>query len=285
MKNIGLKISIITPSYNQRSFIKGTIEGVLENSYENIEYIISDGGSSDGSVDIIEKYSNELFWWKSEKDNGQADAIRKGFEQATGDIFAWLNSDDMYVDGAIERVAEAFGKDDADVVYGNEVLIDENDNVIGKRPQLVFPKGALGTAFLIYGGFQVLQPAAFWKRELYEKVGGMDTSYKFAMDPDLFIRFSLAGAKFKYINEDIVKFRVHSGSKTANQQHVRREERLKQRDKYGMKVPAVLRCRIVLKFLGFLWLLMHLRYGRFRFFLSECFSRLGRKSKNKNIPY
>ena len=124
------KISIITPSYNQGEFLERTILSVIEQNYPNLEYIIIDGGSTDGSVDIIQKYADKLAYWISEKDNGQTHAINKGFKKATGEIVAWLNSDDELCEGALMAVASVFMEhDEADFVFGNQYSIDSNGKI------------------------------------------------------------------------------------------------------------------------------------------------------------
>jgi glycosyltransferase involved in cell wall biosynthesis len=227
------------------------MRSVLEQDYPNIEYIVIDGGSTDGSVDIIRKYADKLAYWVSEKDSGQADAIRKGFEKATGDIFAWLNSDDVYLPGTLRKAAEVFRAKKADIVYGNELLIDEKGAPIGKRIQRPFPK-RLALPFYVYGGYMVWQPASFWTREIYERSGGIDPSFQFVMDPDLFTRFILNGAKFEYVNEHFTKFRIHKDSKTSRLQDVRRSERKRLHQKYGKYVPPLLRSEFLMRKIGWL---------------------------------
>src|SRR5512139_1414374 len=128
-------VSIITPSYNQARFLETTIRSVLDQDYPNLEYLIVDGGSTDGSREIIQRYSDRLAWWVSERDQGQTDAINKGFARARGEILAWLNSDDTYLPGAIQGAVD-FLQDHPGVgmVYGDANLIDEQSNVIGKFP-------------------------------------------------------------------------------------------------------------------------------------------------------
>jgi len=125
------KISIVTPSYNQAEFLERTILSVLNQNYPNLEYIIIDGGSTDGSVEIIKKYEKYLSYWVSEKDRGQAHALNKGFEKATGDLVGWQNSDDIYLPGAFRKVAEVYRNNpNYDVYFGNIYFIDEEDNII-----------------------------------------------------------------------------------------------------------------------------------------------------------
>jgi glycosyltransferase involved in cell wall biosynthesis len=200
------RITVVTPSYNQANFLEGTIRSVLQQHYPNLEYIIIDGGSSDGSVEIIRKYEQELAYWVCERDRGPADAIRKGFEKATGSIFGWLNSDDIYQPEALHKVADTFRKvPKVDVIYGNTYWIDGNGEVLAEKRQTPFSKSAY-----LYGGADLQQPSTFWTRRIYEKAGGLDTSFKAAFDADLFFRFFALGARFHHVNEFLAGFRVHS---------------------------------------------------------------------------
>ena len=200
------KISIVTPSFNQAEFLEETIRSVLLQGYSNLEYIIVDGGSSDGSVDLIRKYEHHLAYWISEKDGGAADAIGKGFRKATGSIIGWLNSDDLYRPGTLQSVASAFQNNkDVDVVYGNTHWIDANGNVLAEKRQTPFSKSAF-----FYGGADLQQPSTFWTRELYEKSGGLDPTFRAAFDTDLFFRFFQLGARFQHIPEFLAAFRLHS---------------------------------------------------------------------------
>ena len=141
-------ISIVTPSYNQATFIEDTIQSVLSQNYPNLEYIIMDGGSTDGTTDIIRRYEKHLAYWVSEKDHGTADAIRKGFERATGSILAYLNSDDIYLPGVLAAVSNSMRNSAAEVVYGNTYWIDRNGQKLGERRQTRFAaRGYLYGAF------------------------------------------------------------------------------------------------------------------------------------------
>ena len=206
------RISIVTPSYNQGRFIEATIQSVLMQDYPNLEYIIIDGGSKDDSVNIIRSYEKRLAGWVSEKDSGAADAIAKGFRRATGDIMAYLNSDDLYTPGTLHAVAEAFKSGQSDVVYGNTWWIDPDGHHIGERRQTPFaPMGYL------YGGFDLQQPAVFWSRQTYEKSGGIDPSYLFTFDTELFVRFVNQGSRFTHVNQFFAEFRIHPRSKSSTE--------------------------------------------------------------------
>ncbi len=202
-------VSIVTPSYNQAPYLEATIRSVLEQDYDQIEYIIVDGGSTDGSGEIIKRYADRLAWWVSEKDRGQTDAINKGFARAKGDVLAWLNSDDTYQPGAIrEAVAYLKAHPEAGMVYGDCNYIDENGRVIGR-----FPAARTNYARLRRGYVHIPQQSSFWRGDLWRKVGPLDPTFYFAMDYDLWVRLA-AEAPLHYIPRLWANFRLHSGAKT-----------------------------------------------------------------------
>ena len=221
------RITVVTPSYNQSKFIEATIQSVLDQRYPNLEYIIIDGGSTDESVDVIRSYEKHLAYWVSEKDAGASHAIVKGFARATGTILAYLNSDDLYLPGSLEAVAEAMSDPAVDVVYGNMYWVDTRGSIIGEQRQTPF----MSMAYL-FGGSTLQQPATFWKKQLYIKCGEMDPSYRFAFDTDLFVRFALAGARFKHINRTIASFRIHPESKSSNETELCSQELQRLRQTY-----------------------------------------------------
>jgi glycosyltransferase involved in cell wall biosynthesis len=202
-------VSIVTPSFNQARYLENTIRSVLDQDYPNVEYIIVDGGSSDGSVEIIRRYADRLAWWVSEKDHGQTDAINKGFARARGEILAWLNSDDTYEINAV-REAVAFFRDRSEVglVYGDANFIDEAGRVIGR-----FPAAQTDYHRLRQGYVHVPQQSAFWRAQLWHKVGPLDPSFYFAMDYDLWVRLA-ALAPIQYLPHLWANFRLHTQGKT-----------------------------------------------------------------------
>jgi glycosyltransferase involved in cell wall biosynthesis len=204
------RITVVTPSYNQAQFLEATIRSVVEQDYPNLEFIVIDGGSTDNSVEIIRKYEKHLAYWVSEKDNGASDAIAKGFARSTGEIMAYLNSDDIYLPGTLHAVAEAFKDDRADVVYGNCYWLDAPGHTIGERRQTPF----VASGYL-YGACDLQQPATFWKRAMFDKAGGMDPSFHFTFDTDLFFRFVSLGARFKHVHRVFAGFRIHAESKSS----------------------------------------------------------------------
>lgn len=219
------KISVVTPSFNQGKYLETTIRSVLGQNYPNLEYIIIDGGSTDISPQIIHKYAKHLAYSCSEPDEGQSDAIAKGFEHATGDILCWLGSDDIYLPGALFRVAEYFNRHlDIAVLSGACAFIDAEGAPL-KTQLLNFSLGVAATyqRFRYYEQDGVCQPATFWRRQIYEAAGGMDRSRQFIMDLDLFARMAKLG-RFGHLPEFLACFRLHEESKSSTIQEVRRKE-------------------------------------------------------------
>ncbi len=202
-------VSIITPSYNQAVFLERTILSVLNQTYPNIEYIIIDGGSQDDSVNVIQQYQDKLKGWVSEKDQGQTDAINKGFAMANGDILAWINSDDTYEPDAIKLAVEYLdAHPEVGLVYGDTKFINEKDEVIG-----TFPAAQTNYAKLRQGYVHIPQQAAFFRASLWKQVAPLDPSFYFAMDYDLWVRLAkLSG--IVYIHRHMANFRLHGEAKT-----------------------------------------------------------------------
>jgi len=202
-------VSIVTPSFNQAPFLEETILSVLGQDYPNLEYLIVDGGSTDGSLEIIRRYADRLAWWVSEPDRGQTEAINKGFAHARGEIFAWLNSDDMYLPQAVsEAVQYLQNHAEVGLVYGDANFIDERGRVLGK-----FPARQTDYRRLRRGYVHIPQQAAFFRAELWRKVGPLDTSFYFAMDYDLWVRIA-RHAKIVYLPRLWANFRLHGSAKT-----------------------------------------------------------------------
>jgi glycosyltransferase involved in cell wall biosynthesis len=202
-------VSIVTPSYNQARFLPATIESVLGQTYPNIEYIIIDGGSSDGSLQVIQSYADRLVYWVSEPDQGQTDGINKGFARANGQVLAWLNSDDTYQPNAVAEAVDYLSlHPQVGMVYGQASFIDEHGRQIGR-----FPAAQTDYQRLRRGYVHIPQQAAFWRAELWQQVGPLDPSYYFAMDYDLWLRLAKV-SKMQHVPRLWANFRLHSGAKT-----------------------------------------------------------------------
>lgn len=203
------RVTIITPSFNQAPYLEATIQSVLSQDYPHIEYMIVDGGSSDGSVDIIKEYEARLAWWVSEKDKGQTDAINKGFARAKGEILAWINSDDTYEPGAVNAAVKYLQEHpEVGMVYGDCNFINESGRVIGK-----FSSAQTNYRLLRQGYVHIPQQTMFFRVDLWNQVGPLDPSFYFAMDYDLWTRIA-AGAEIKYVPQTWANFRLHTSGKT-----------------------------------------------------------------------
>jgi glycosyltransferase involved in cell wall biosynthesis len=203
-----MRFSIITPSYNQARFIEKTIQSVLKQRYLDFEHIIIDGGSTDGTIEILKKYPH--LRWKCERDRGQADAINKGLRMATGEILAWINSDDYYLPGAFERVARAYQDiPGPDIVFGDVLVVTEADRVIARRRALPYDY-----RMLLLGTNYIQQPALFFNRRALEKAGYLDETLHYSLDWDMWLRFGKAGMKFKLICAPLAALRWHKEAKS-----------------------------------------------------------------------
>lgn len=234
------KISIVTPSFEQGRYLEKTLRSVLEQNYPNLEYVVKDGGSTDNSRAIIERYQDKLSHWVSTPDKGQSHAINIGFTHTSGDIMGWLNSDDLLLPGALNCVADYFVKHpEIDVLYGNRLLIDESDNEIGRW---ILPGHSSST--LSWADF-IPQETLFWRRSIWDKIGGqVDESFRFAMDWDLLIRFREAGANFTHIPYFLGAFRVHDNQKTSAATDIGSyETKLIQKRIFG-KIPSRMKIRL-----------------------------------------
>ena len=202
-------VSIVTPSFNQARYLDATIQSVLSQDYPHIEYMIVDGGSNDGTVDVIKKYQSKLAWWVSEKDKGQTDAINKGFARASGEILAWLNSDDTYEPGAVSAAVRYLQEHpQVGMVYADCNFINETGRVIGK-----FGSAQTSYRLLRQGYSHIPQQTMFFRADLWKQVGPLDPSFYFAMDYDLWTRIA-ARSEIKYVPQTLANFRLHTSGKT-----------------------------------------------------------------------
>jgi len=204
-----MRVSVVTPSFNMKRYLPQTIESVLRNLRTGDQYFVIDGGSSDGSADTIRSYADRLAGWLSEPDAGYADAIAKGFSRATGDILCWINCGDLLLAGALDAARTALQDTGADLIFGDDFYIDEDDKVIS------FSRGYINDlrSSMLYGGWTPLQDACFWRRPLYQQAGGIDPTLKYAADYDLFLRMALR-AKIAYVPIAFSAFRRHHGQKS-----------------------------------------------------------------------
>lgn len=203
-------VSIVTPSFNQAPFLRRTIESVLSQAYPQIEYILVDGGSTDGSLEIIQDYADRLAHWESIPDKGQTDAINKGFALANGKYLAWLNSDDIYQPGAIEEaVTYLENHPHVGMVYGDCTFIDAHDREIGR-----FPSAQTDYSSLRRGYVHIPQQSAFFRADLWQKVGPLDPSFYFAMDYDLWVRLAREASLVYLPGQVWASFRLHGDAKT-----------------------------------------------------------------------
>ena len=184
MSNLPL-VSIVTPSYNQAQFLEDTLRSVLAQEYPKVEYIVIDGGSTDGSVDIIQRYASQLAYWVSERDKGQVDAINKGLQRAKGEIVAWLNSDDLYMAGAIQQAVDALQANPAaGMVYGDGLMVDADLRLLDPHAYRTYD-------VLDLLCFEVLlQPTVFMRREILVQAGYLRQEYDLILDHDLWLRMA-----------------------------------------------------------------------------------------------
>lgn len=219
-----MKITVVTPSYNQGKYIKRTIESVLSQGIPDIEYIVMDGGSTDETVDILKAYGGSIIW-RSEKDNGQTDAVNKGIRAAHGEIIGWLNSDDVYYPEAIRKVLEVFEKNpDINVVYGNANHIREDDSFIEEYYTEDFDYERLKDICFI------CQPSLFFRKKLVDQYGYLDDKLQYCMDYDYWLRLG-KGEKFYRLNELIAGSRLYDDNKTLGARRKVHEEMLAMQEK------------------------------------------------------
>ena len=202
-------ISIVTPTFNQAPTLSATIESVLRQNYPQVQYAVIDGGSTDETKKVLARYKSDLYHCVSEPDNGQADAIAKGFAALQGDVMAYLNSDDILMPGALSFVGQYFATNPhIDVIYANRVIVDEAGREVGRW---ILPRH---NSEAIRHFDYVPQETLFWRRSIYEKVGGINSAFHFAMDWDLILRFIAAGARVRRLPYFLACFRIHTGQKT-----------------------------------------------------------------------
>ena len=235
-------VSIITPSFNQADFLESTILSVIQQDYPRLEYIIVDGGSNDDSEEIIRKHEDQISSWSSEPDAGQTEAINKGFGRATGDILAYLNSDDLYRPGAVSEAVEFLSKHaDVGMVYGDADYINETGQTIGR-----FPAAQTDYRRLRRGYVHIPQQAAFFRAELWEQVGPLDPTFHFAMDYDLWVRIA-ALRPICYHPRTWAAFRLHGKAKTLSSADLCWPEMIRVHRRLGGSVFSVIYAKYLLR--------------------------------------
>lgn len=264
------RFSVVVPSLNQGRFIEETIRSVLDQAYPETELIVIDGGSVDGTLDVIRRYEDRIAYWVSEKDRGQAHAVNKGFAVATGEIFGWQNSDDLYLPGAFRTVSEeTFRHPRKEIFHGHIKYLDEEGRERDENravPVRLFN--------LLYDGSLVRNQATFFRRDVWERIGGLDEAFRFCMDREFFLRAAHRGAGFRLVPRFLGAFRVHGEAKTHGMQEVRRTEDERLLDRYASG-PGPLRRRLGKSVsLGFR-ALAYLRQGDVRYAADRTLRNLG----------
>lgn len=211
------RISVITPVFNQREYIEATIESVLSQKGMDVEYIIMDGGSTDGTVDVIRRYEKHLAYWQSQPDGGQTQALVKGFERATGDILCFINGDDTYEPQVFSKIIDRFQTSaELEFIYGDYMLLFPDGRRVAK------PKISYDFDICLHFFLMIPQPASFWTRRLYNRVGGLNPRYQFSFDYEFFLRVGRelreAPGAILHVPDLWAVFRLHQESKTVSQQ-------------------------------------------------------------------
>ena len=223
----GLSVAVVTPSYGQERFLGRTLASVLDQNFSGLRYVVQDGGSKDGSAALIARHAARLRHWESVPDRGQADAIRRGFAHVVGDLapedlMAWVNSDDLLAPGSLAFAAAYFARHpEVDVIYGHRILIDEEDREIGRW---VLPRHDPATLEWVD---YVPQETVFWRKRAWDRVGGIDPTFQFALDWDLLARFQQAGCVLRRVPYFLGAFRVHAEQKTATAIHTTGAEEMR----------------------------------------------------------
>jgi glycosyltransferase involved in cell wall biosynthesis len=224
------KLSIITPSLNQGAFIERTIRSVLDQGYEELEYMVVDGGSTDSSVETIRRYEERLAWWVSEPDQGQTDAINKGLARATGDVIAFVNSDDYYLPGAFEAAIGALERSGAPWVAGAARVVDEHDRPtdevwLPEPPSVTEVAWPLGRHWWMLPPWGVPQPSSFWRREAFDRLGPFRRDMHYAFDTEFQLRLVYNGLMPELIDDELSARVMHAGAKSADRSRWVREQR------------------------------------------------------------
>ncbi len=243
------KVSIITPSFNQGRFLEAALGSVLAQTYPNIEYIAVDGGSRDDSPAILERYAQHFAWWVSEKDKGHADALNKGFSHATGEVLAWLNSDDVYYPDAVaEAVAILQQHPEVGMVYGDADLIDNSGGCIGQ-----FAARQTDYRSMLRGSVHIPQATTFFRADLWRQLGPLDLSLFFSFDYDLWVKIAKV-SQLLYVPKRWAKFRIHGDGKTIVNDDRCYPDMLRVLQREGGGWLSWLRLRMIARKLFYSWL-------------------------------
>ncbi len=247
------RITVITPSLNQATFLEETIRGVLDQRYPNLQYGIIDGGSTDGSAAIIERYRPRLDFAVIEPDRGQSHAINKGLARADGEIVTWLCADDTYAPGALRAVGEFFADHPgAPWVAGHCRHIDARGAMLDASPAVgASPERSLADLLLGRGSVCFPQPGVFWRRSLQQAVGPLDEALHYQMDYDLWCRFVQCAGGPMLLDRELAHYRLHDASKTCSSRHRFMAERIRVRRRYAQRLPLSDRLRLI-RLLGYL---------------------------------
>lgn len=250
------RISVITPSFNQDKFIEQTIRSVLFQNYPNLEYIVIDGGSTDGSVEIIRKYEKHLAHWESETDRGQSHAINKGFERATGEILCWLNSDDYYLPDTLCTVAETLAAGTGNLALVGNMLQTYDDGTPSVECRGHYEN--LDRLLQFWKGYQMHQPSIFWRREVFDRVGYLDESLHLTMDFDYWVRIARQ-SDFVNLNRVLSCATYHRDAKTGDGFASYSQELVRRAPRYWPRIPSPAHYRLRLSMLTHVVLIPHAR--------------------------
>lgn len=240
MRRPEIKVTVVTPSFNQGEYLEETIDSVLSQNIKNLEYIIMDGGSVDQSVEIIKKHEKFLAYWQSKPDGGQPQAINEGFKRSSGDILCWLNSDDLYLPKTLQKVVDFFSQEKgAEFLYGDYFLLYPDGHIVAK-PKISYDFDICLTSFLM-----IPQPSSFWTRKIYEAVGGINATYQYAFDYDFFLRIGnhlrLRPESLCHRHDFFSLFRVHNESKSVAQRKNFRAEHRQIRSQFGFSEKSFIK--------------------------------------------
>jgi len=209
-----IKISVVSTSYNQAAYLDEMLESVRGQHYPSLEHLVRDGGSTDGSVDILRRKSGAAWQhlaWHSQRDNGQSDALNQGFRAATGDVVGWLNSDDRYRPGCLQTIARFFEQNrEIDILYGDYTMIDAAGKHLRVRREIEFSRFIL----FHYRTLCVPPTAAFFRRRIFDEGNFLNESLHYAMDHEFFARLAVRGYRFQHLSSVLADFRIHPASKT-----------------------------------------------------------------------